>query len=486
MSPRESSGRSWDERRVDADARDAAADERERLADHREDLANERAALADLRDSLADERERDLTRRLGEAVGPLSELGAQPEAVHMAFALDRVRLAEAAVRRAEAERADAQEALDRMVARRHRDQDRTERDGALHAVVDESRDEAAWAAERRDFVAFEREQVADERDLIADRRDRAADDREDEADDRDRILRRWEKAVRNSDGDALLDANAQSSRLDLDALRRSARQRRSRQSAELRRSRPPNLRSVGAERAENGSMLTASFASLAEELLTVSALSPALQRLLTLAVGAVDGCDCASISLLVTTEAGYNVATDETAATLDAIQFREREGPAVEALGTRHPVYVANLSQQGNGLLATAADAATATSALCLGLRIKRAGEWHNIGVMSLYAPDLDAFSEVDREIAGIFAAFAAAMIGLAQTRHDLQQREAALHRSLSTRDVIGQAKGILMERERLSAGQAFDRLRRASQQLNLKLTDIARRLAETGEMGTP
>jgi AmiR/NasT family two-component response regulator len=76
-------------------------------------------------------------------------------------------------------------------------------------------------------------------------------------------------------------------------------------------------------------------------------------------------------------------------------------------------------------------------------------------------------------------------MIGMAHTRHDLRQREAALHRSLSTRDIIGQAKGILMERERLSAGQAFDRLRRASQRLNLKLTDIARQLTETGEIGS-
>jgi hypothetical protein len=231
-------------------------------------------------------------------------------------------------------------------------------------------------------------------------------------------------------------------------------------------------------------MLTASFASLAQELITASALSTALRRLLTLAVGAVDACDCASISLLVSTEAGPNVASDETAAALDAIQFREGEGPTAEALGTRRPVYVTDLSRQSSGLLAAAADAATATSAFCLGLWIKRSGEWHCLGVMSLYAPDLDAFSEADREVAGIFATFAAAMVGLAHTRHDLQQREAALHRSLSTRDIIGQAKGILMERERLSAGQAFDRLRRASQQLNMKLADIARQLAETGETG--
>jgi AmiR/NasT family two-component response regulator len=55
----------------------------------------------------------------------------------------------------------------------------------------------------------------------------------------------------------------------------------------------------------------------------------------------------------------------------------------------------------------------------------------------------------------------------------------------LSTRDLIGQAKGILMERERLSAGQAFDWLRRASQGLNVKLTEIARKLTETGELGS-
>jgi hypothetical protein len=232
--------------------------------------------------------------------------------------------------------------------------------------------------------------------------------------------------------------------------------------------------------------LTASFAALAQELITESALAPALRRLLTLMVGVVAGCDCASIWLVASTETGPNVATDDSAATLDAIQFHEREGPAVAALSSRTPVYVADLSGLGDGLLPAAADAASVSSALCLGLSVKRSGAWQSVGVMSLYGPDCDAFCEADREIAGVFAAFAAAMIDLAQTRRDLRQREAALHRSLSTRDLIGQAKGILMERERLSAGHAFDRLRRASQGLNVKLSDIARKLAETGELGSP
>ena len=71
--------------------------------------------------------------------------------------------------------------------------------------------------------------------------------------------------------------------------------------------------------AENGSLLTASFAALAQELITESALAPALRRLLTLMVGVVAGCDCASIWFVASAETGPNVATDECAATLDAI-----------------------------------------------------------------------------------------------------------------------------------------------------------------------
>jgi AmiR/NasT family two-component response regulator len=50
------------------------------------------------------------------------------------------------------------------------------------------------------------------------------------------------------------------------------------------------------------------------------------------------------------------------------------------------------------------------------------------------------------------------------------------------TREIIGEAKGILMERERITSDQAFDVLRRASQHLNLKLRDIAQSLVDTGE----
>lgn len=59
-------------------------------------------------------------------------------------------------------------------------------------------------------------------------------------------------------------------------------------------------------------------------------------------------------------------------------------------------------------------------------------------------------------------------------------QQEAQLETALSTRDRIGQAKGIIMERFDVDDLRAFDMLRQLSQDTNVKLVDIARRVIDT------
>src|SRR5215207_9181353 len=160
MRDREPFPRSGDGDLEPADARDVTGDDRERLADDRDALADERAELAGLRDSLGDQRELELLRCLGDGAGSAGGVAARSEMAQMAFALDRVRLAEAAIRRAELDRAQALEALDRVAARRQRDQARVERDDALAAmaamaamatVATGGLEERAWAEQRRDF-----------------------------------------------------------------------------------------------------------------------------------------------------------------------------------------------------------------------------------------------------------------------------------------------------------------------------------------------
>jgi AmiR/NasT family two-component response regulator len=70
----------------------------------------------------------------------------------------------------------------------------------------------------------------------------------------------------------------------------------------------------------------------------------------------------------------------------------------------------------------------------------------------------------------------------VAHSHEDEERRADTLQTALNTRETIGEALGILMERERISADQAFDILRRASQHLNIKLREVAQDLVDTGK----
>ena len=69
-------------------------------------------------------------------------------------------------------------------------------------------------------------------------------------------------------------------------------------------------------------------------------------------------------------------------------------------------------------------------------------------------------------------------LLCLARTADESTRAAVQLSEAVASRDVIGQAKGILMERGRITAAEAFDVLRTASQRLNRKLRDIAEELA--------
>jgi AmiR/NasT family two-component response regulator len=74
---------------------------------------------------------------------------------------------------------------------------------------------------------------------------------------------------------------------------------------------------------------------------------------------------------------------------------------------------------------------------------------------------------------------------GAFRERGALQDLANNLNKALLSRDVIGQAKGILMERLKIGPEEAFDALRRSSNRLNEKLQAVALSLAESGEFDT-
>ena len=101
------------------------------------------------------------------------------------------------------------------------------------------------------------------------------------------------------------------------------------------------------------------------------------------------------------------------------------------------------------------------------------------MGALNYYSRTPGGLDDADRDVALVFATHAAVALRGAQVMEAAELRASQLGEAVRSRDVIGQAKGILMERRGLTADEAFDTLRRTSQDLNVKLRDLAQTLAE-------
>ena len=123
-------------------------------------------------------------------------------------------------------------------------------------------------------------------------------------------------------------------------------------------------------------------------------------------------------------------------------------------------------------------------AAVAAGIRSVLAYSLHESrpSALNLYAELPAAFGATDRAQGQLFATPARLALESAEERATDEAKTGNLHEALRTRELIGQAQGILIERERITAEQAFDVLRRASQHMNVKLREIAQTLVETGE----
>ncbi len=211
------------------------------------------------------------------------------------------------------------------------------------------------------------------------------------------------------------------------------------------------------------------FAEVARILLAEHNVEATLARIGQLAVQTVDGCDHAGISLIE----GRNVTTvgssDEVPDLVDAIQYEVDDGPCLDAI-RRHQVFtVDHLSAEKRWpqFSRRAAEETGVESMLALRLFV----EEDTMGALNLYSRTPCAFGPEAQVMATVFAAHAAVALRGAR-------REEQFHDALRSRDVIGQAKGLLMAREGMTADEAFETLRKGSQRLNIKLREVAERVA--------
>lgn len=163
-------------------------------------------------------------------------------------------------------------------------------------------------------------------------------------------------------------------------------------------------------------------------------------------------------------------ATGPVPTRIDELQEQHGQGPCLQAVWEHETVRVKDFGAEArwpafvNDLLGQT----PVRSALSVQLYTDET----ELGALNLYSDTADVFEERIEDIAVALGAHAAIALSAAR-------RSDQFHSALVTRDVIGQAKGMIMERYKINAIAAFGLLTKLSQDNNMPLVHIARQLVE-------
>ncbi len=214
------------------------------------------------------------------------------------------------------------------------------------------------------------------------------------------------------------------------------------------------------------------MAALAREFFRPSSLADTLSGVTAAAVELIPNAEWADI---LTVTGGRTVesfaATAKLPEELDAVQEKLGEGPCLEAAQkslivrsddlrteTRWPRFAAEAVQAG------------VLSTLSFQLYLDSG----SMGALNLFSSKPGAF-DVDAEaITEVLAAQAAMALSAARGHEQFSS-------ALASRDIIGQAKGMIMERFGVDSVRAFELLRKRAQDSNIPLADSAARLVDSG-----
>lgn len=226
------------------------------------------------------------------------------------------------------------------------------------------------------------------------------------------------------------------------------------------------------------SELTISLSETARILFSAGSVIDTLHGVVELAVATIEGCDFAGLFLTDHDVVTTPVHTHPIVLEVDALQQQGGEGPCLDAIAQGAAIYSDDLEGEVRWTYFT-------PRAIRVGIRSVLAlplAANSQLGALNLYASYPDAFGVFDQAMAALLVSLASLALSVAHSHEDEELRAENLHTALASREIIGEAQGILMERERITSEQAFDILRRASQHLNIKLRQVAQNLVDTGE----
>lgn len=227
---------------------------------------------------------------------------------------------------------------------------------------------------------------------------------------------------------------------------------------------------AGAVRRPGEGVLADRLSDLARELQEESDPDVVLADIVGAAIALIPGTDEASISLVTDRRHIRSQApSSNLAAQVDLLQDETGEGPCLDAAYEQRTVRVPDMAQEERWPKFSARASQLGVGSM-LSFQLFVRGD--NLGALNLYGRTAGGFDDESEHVGLLFASHAAiAFAGARKQQH--------LNQALDSRDLIGMAKGILMERYHLSADRAFEMLIRHSQEDQRKLRDIAQQVVQ-------
>jgi transcriptional regulator with GAF, ATPase, and Fis domain len=223
---------------------------------------------------------------------------------------------------------------------------------------------------------------------------------------------------------------------------------------------------------EYAEVLRRAMTELTEQFAHPTGIDDTLRGVTASAVDLIDGVETADVLLVAGADLFKSVAaTSQLAVEVDDFQKRFREGPCLDA-AIGHPMVMCNDLREDSRWprFAEAAVAAGVHSLMSFQLYTHNA----RMGALNLFGIEPDVFTAENEAVGAMLATHAATALIADDERLQFQS-------ALASRDIIGQAKGIIMERFDVDAVRAFELLRSLSQDSNTRLASVAKELVSRG-----
>ena len=235
-------------------------------------------------------------------------------------------------------------------------------------------------------------------------------------------------------------------------------------------------------RSRRPSGLTSALETLGRRSLRDLSMDELLKTVADLAGSVMPGRPESSVTILAKDHPSTIASSGQLATQLDENQYAEGQGPCLHAARSGEVTEITDTRTEVRwGDYASRAAEHGCLSSLSIPLLIDE--EAQVCGALNVYARQADAFDDAGRSAAADFASYAAVAAGNLYAFRNAQDTADNLRVALQSRAVIDQAKGILMERHKLTADRAFQMLAQASMSSNVKVRDVAEHLTRTGEL---